>query len=263
MSEESKKIELAPTKPPVAMGQRGVSIKSLDDLWRFGEMVARSGLAPKNFTRPEQVCVAVAHGLEIGLSPMQSLQGLAVIEGKVGLYTQTARALVEACSECEYVKDDLHELGGGEIDWKDNVGVTARVKRRGRPEVVRTFTVAHAKRAKLWNKVGPRGPSAWVTYPGRMLYNRAMGFALGDGFPDVLKGLRTVEELQDYPPEGPQSGATLPPADLDEIAEGLEHEQVAPQSVVTPDPAALEREVTQSLTEEMEQDGEATPTEPD
>jgi len=36
-----------------------------------------------------------------------------------------------------------------------------------------------------------------------MLQMRARGFALRDAFPDVLKGLITVEEAQDYPDETP------------------------------------------------------------
>ncbi len=36
-------------------------------------------------------------------------------------------------------------------------------------------------------------------YPKRMLQLRARGFALRDAFPDVLKGLVTAEEAQDYP----------------------------------------------------------------
>jgi hypothetical protein len=39
-----------------------------------------------------------------------------------------------------------------------------------------------------------------------MLRYRALGFVLRDAFPDVLKGVKTVEELQDYPNEEPKHG---------------------------------------------------------
>jgi hypothetical protein len=39
-----------------------------------------------------------------------------------------------------------------------------------------------------------------------MIYYRALGFALRDAFPHVLKGIKTTEELQDYPNEEPKSG---------------------------------------------------------
>jgi predicted ATPase len=54
--------------------------------------------------------------------------------------------------------------------------------------------VADAKKAGLWGKTGP-----WSQYSKRMLQLRARGFALRDAFPDVLKGLVTAEEAQDYP----------------------------------------------------------------
>jgi hypothetical protein len=65
------------------------------------------------------------------------------------------------------------------------------------------FSVADAKRAGLWGKSGP-----WTQYPRRMLQLRARGFALRDAFPDVLKGLVTAEEAQDYPANEPAKPAT-------------------------------------------------------
>jgi hypothetical protein len=69
-------------------------------------------------------------------------------------------------------------------------------KRKGRKPVTAKFSVEDAKRAGLWGKQGP-----WQAYPKRMMQMRARGFALRDAFPDVLKGLITAEEAQDYPDE--------------------------------------------------------------
>ena len=66
------------------------------------------------------------------------------------------------------------------------------VKRANRRELVRTFSVGDAKAAGLWGKEGP-----WQSYYQRMLSARARTFALRDGFPDILKGLYTAEELRD------------------------------------------------------------------
>ena len=41
----------------------------------------------------------------------------------------------------------------------------------------------------------------WISYPDRMLKMRARGFALRDAFADVIGGLITSEEAQDYPDE--------------------------------------------------------------
>jgi hypothetical protein len=74
-----------------------------------------------------------------------------------------------------------------------------QTSRKGKDaNVVGRFSVADAKRAGLWGKSGP-----WTQYPKRMLQLRARGFALRDAFPDVLKGLVTAEEAQDYPANEP------------------------------------------------------------
>ena len=77
-------------------------------------------------------------------------------------------------------------------------------RRKGRAPVTVRFSVEDAKRAGLWGKQGP-----WQAYPKRMLQMRARGFALRDAYPDVLKGLISVEEAQDYPEE-----TKRPPKDI-------------------------------------------------
>lgn len=85
-------------------------------------------------------------------------------------------------------------------------------KRHGSSPVTARFSVMDAKRAGLWTKAGP-----WQTYPRRMLQMRARSFALRDAFPDVLKGLISVEEALDN-----HSGADqLPPPTIDATAEPI------------------------------------------
>mgnify|MGYP003334515089 FL=1 len=75
---------------------------------------------------------------------------------------------------------------------------TCTAKRRGEPEVTATFSVADAKRAQLWGKQGP-----WTQYPQRMLAMRARSFALRNLYADILRGMRSAEELADAPTEQP------------------------------------------------------------
>jgi len=151
--------------------------------------VAKSDFAPKDFKgKPESCLLAIQHGSEIGLSPMQSLQNIACINGRPAIWGDAALAVAMASPVCEYVRESIE--GDGE-----SMVATCTAKRRGyeTPTVAR-FTVADAKKAGLWGKSGP-----WTQYPRRMLQLRARGFALRDAFPDVLKGLVTAEEAQDYP----------------------------------------------------------------
>jgi len=172
------------TTPP----SRGLALASFEDAFRFAKMVAASDFAPKDFRgKPESCLLAIQHGSEIGLSPMQSLQNIACINGRPAIWGDAALAVAMASCVCEYVREEIAGEG-------DSLVAHCTAKRRGYEKpTVATFTVADAKKAGLWGKTGP-----WSAYPRRMLQLRARGFALRDAFPDVLKGLVTAEEAQDY-----------------------------------------------------------------
>jgi hypothetical protein len=168
---------------------RGLALASFDDAFRVAKMVASSPFAPKDFQgKPELCFLAMQHGGEVGLSPMQSLQSIAVINGRPTIWGDAALALVQACPVCEYVREYMEGEG-------DNLTAVCEAKRQGYPSPsVSRFSVADAKKASLWGKTGP-----WTQYPSRMLQLRARGFALRNAFADALRGLVTAEEAQDYP----------------------------------------------------------------
>jgi hypothetical protein len=171
----------------------GLALASFDDAFRFATMVAKSEFAPKDFRgKPESCLLAIQHGAEIGLSPMQSLQNIACINGRPAIWGDAALALCLASQVC----DGIHETIEGD---GDNMTAVCKTSRKGKDaNVVAQFSVADAKKAGLWGKTGP-----WTQYPKRMLQLRARGFALRDAFPDVLRGLVTAEEAQDYPQQAP------------------------------------------------------------
>lgn len=177
------------TKAPINFGDTGIQIRTLDEAYRFGQYVIKSGLAPKGFDTPEGILIALQHAAELGLSPMQGLQSVSVINGRPGIFGDTALALVRRSGLLESYSQKTE----GEGDARRS---TVTLKRKGEGETSSSFSVADAKKAGLWGKAGP-----WTQYPDRMLLFRARGFGLRDGFGDVLKGLRTVEELQDLPAE--------------------------------------------------------------
>lgn len=255
MSDEQKQAEPKQAEPKkrFLMGGRGITLGSMNDLYDCATMILHAGVASKHLVSKgeqitrDRIAAAIAFGLELGMGPMQAAKSVICIRNQLTLPGDAARALCEASPTVEWIKDNAEELAGTAA-WTDDVAGVVSVKRTNRPEpVTRRFTVKHAKKARLWGQAGP-----WTEYPERMLYYRPLGFVLRDACGDILKGLTIAEELRDYP-DGPQSGDTIEAKSLDEIADGLEHEHIAPQSVVAPDPEALEAEVTDSLTEEMEQ----------
>ncbi|HYI85040.1 MAG TPA: recombinase RecT [Acetobacteraceae bacterium] len=169
---------------------------TLADVLRLSDLLAKSSMVPADYAgKPENVVVAVLWGREVGLGPLQALQNIAVINGRPAVWGDAALALVRAHPACEAVREGVEGDGDARHGW-------CEAKRRGQAPERRTFSVADAKRAKLWGKTGKNGnPTPWVTYPDRMLQLRARGFALRDVFADALRGVITVEEAADIPEE--------------------------------------------------------------
>ncbi len=176
-------------KTTISATKNGLQFRTLEEIWRFSNCVVRSGFAPKGMDKPESVVIALEMGMEIGLPPMASLQNIAVINGRPSIYGDAALAVVRGSGLLEFYKEE--EVGEYP---RDNFGYRVSAKRVGDAMTYsETFTIADAKAAQLWGKPGP-----WSQYPRRMLKFRARGFLLRDAFGDVLKGLRTAEEVQDF-----------------------------------------------------------------
>lgn len=199
--------------------------QTYDQLERWAARVASTDFCPKEYRgKPSDVLICAQYAQEIGLGIIEGLRSIAVINGKPSVYGDGLLALCMASSVCEYIKETPMLDEAGNI-----VGYICEAKRHGSDSKQARFTLDDAKRAKLAGKAGP-----WQEYPQRMLQMRARGFALRDAFPDVLKGLITREEAQDYPeaidmPAGP---LTITGEEADRIKQlinrlGLTADQIA------------------------------------
>ena len=160
--------------------------RNFGELMQFARIAAGSGMVPSSFTgKPEAIVIACQMGAELGLAPMQSLQNIAVINGRPSVWGDALLALVRSSPICDDVVEVIEGTG-------DNRVAICTATRKGKKPVVGRFSVQDAQKAGLWTKTGP-----WKQYPERMLQMRARGFALRDAFPDVLRGLITAEEAQD------------------------------------------------------------------
>uniref|UniRef100_UPI00158ED122 hypothetical protein n=1 Tax=Burkholderia ambifaria TaxID=152480 RepID=UPI00158ED122 len=159
--------------------------RSLEQAMQLANILADSSIVPKDFIgKPGNVLVAIQWGMELGLKPMQAMQNIAVINGRPSLWGDALLALVLASPVCEYVQE-----------WEENGTAFIKVKRRGKPEDIQSFSDDDAKKAGLIGKQGP-----WAQYPQRMKKMRARAFALRDNFADVLKGIAVAEEVMDIEP---------------------------------------------------------------
>lgn len=197
----------------VKAGSRPSAIvpSTLSAVWELADIIAASGMAPKDMKTKEQISVAIMHGLEVGLTPLAALQSIAVVNGRPSIWGDGALALVRASPAFESIKETMSGTG-------DDRRAVCVAKRRGEDPVTGEFSVSQAKTAGLWGKSGP-----WTQYPDRMLKMRARAFALRDCFADVLRGMSIAEESQDIvpmkditpaaPPEPPAPTVEAAPAD--------------------------------------------------
>ena len=150
--------------------------------------LASSELVPKSFrNKPQDLFICWAMGYQVGLTPEQSMQCIAVINGKPAMWGDDMLAL------CMAHKDFVDIIEEPIIENNVIVGYTCIVKRKGMIDKINIFTLAMAKKAGLLAKGG-----VWIQYTERMLKLRARGFSLRDAFPDALKGIKPREEVEDY-----------------------------------------------------------------
>lgn len=230
--------------------------QSFDQLLRFADMVAATSFVPQAYKgKPGEIVAAVTYGAEIGLSPMQSLRSIAVINGTPALYGDGPLAVCQS-----------HPQWAGKDEWFEGEGddLTAfcTVRRKGETDVTGQFSVADAKKAQLSGKAGP-----WQQYPKRMLQMRARGFALRDQFADALRGLVSEHEAGDMPAYGPDRAKDVTPQEeakpeprgskLDRFAEKHARNGNAPQSPQEP----AEREEASEVADDTGKGDSARPDE--
>lgn len=151
--------------------------------------LVKSALCPKSFKSPQDAWYAILKGRELGLSPIYSLDNIAVINGKTTLSADAMLAIAKANPE----------YGGCDVN-DTNESCTVTMKRNYRNGVVDTrtvtFTMADAKAAGLTDREG----KMYQKYPKRMLRARATSYACGDLFSDILGGIYSAEEMRAITP---------------------------------------------------------------
>lgn len=157
--------------------------KTVEEVFRLGELIVQSGLSPNGLKTAQAVTVVLLKGLEIGMPPMASMESFGVINGKACIYGDGIPALLWAHGF------DLEETITGR---GDEIVATCTITRPNGKKITREFSAQDAKDAGLWEKTGP-----WKQYRPRMCSMRARSWCARDGASDVLKGLRVYEEERD------------------------------------------------------------------
>lgn len=152
--------------------------RTAQDAYALAEIIARSNMFAAK--RPEEAMVVILTGRELGLTAMQSLRSIHMIEGKPTLSADLMAARVRSsplCAEWQIVKTD-------------NESCVIRVQRDDDEQPTTfSFSMEDAKRAELLGKTN------WKKYPANMLRARCTANAARAMFPELLMGIYDPDEL--------------------------------------------------------------------
>jgi hypothetical protein len=180
------------------------------DIWDFAQTAIDSGLLPSGIKSPAAAFVIIATGLELGLSPMQSLRGVHVIEGKPVLSAALAMALALQHPLCRYFT----------LIESSAKGATFETQRGEASPVRKTWTIEDATRAGLTTK------TIWQKYPMAMLEARCLAALARSVYPDTFFGVYIGDEEDDIRQSAKQKQPARP-------------QQPAPRTIEAAPPAAL------------------------
>lgn len=193
--------------------------QDVEEAWRLAKMAFRSGLLKRQKVRTvtddgksiyqdedDDACISrgtmkVLQGLEVGMPPMAALQLIELVGSRLVVHSEGVPGILWAKGF------KLREWTEGEGD--DRVAYCELTRPDGE-KILRSFSVAQAKKAKLWSpgekitKKGKNGSvyeaendSTWHRFDFRMLQMRARGYAANDGGSDAMRGIGVRELVED------------------------------------------------------------------
>jgi len=177
-------MSTALTKP----NQFAFEPNDLDGAYKLAKVLFAGQLLPSSIKSPEAALTIIAAGRELGLTAMQSIQGIYIVDGKLSLSTKLRVALIWRSGVCEYF--NMLQSNEKEATFETKrVGASAPMKL--------SYTIEDAVRAGLAKK------NNWVTNPKPMLRWRCIGQLCDLAYPDVIGNMTAEEGDEETIPSGP------------------------------------------------------------
>lgn len=183
----------------IAVGDRGLALRTFDDLQRFCRAAIHSGYF-KGMEEVAQAIVKVQYGMELGIPPVSAMQGVYIVEGKPSLSAGLIAARIKSSGVYSYriaeMTDERCRLEFFEY---------------GQPVGPSEFAIEDARKAGVADK------AVWKNYPRNMLFARAISNGARWYCADIFMGsVYTPEELGGSEtivvPRAPQPQSAAPKA---------------------------------------------------
>ena len=198
MAEASTSTPATRTNTPLSKAGFIFIPETWEQLHSYAKMIAETDFVPSSMRgKPGAVLAAWQKGAEVGLSPMASLEGIAIINGRPSIHSSAYWSLIISNPLCESFDEDPPDVA-----LKQGFG-RCTIKRRGNPTpVTRQFSIEDAKRADLINK------DNYKKYLGTMLMHRARHACGEAAIPEACQGLIPSDIAQDLEPRDVTPPAT-------------------------------------------------------
>lgn len=205
---------------------QGLIPTSIGEAFALAGYLANSKAIPVSYRgKPETILTVILAGLEIGLTPIRSLNNLTNISGNLGMKADLQLALVRRSGLLDFYDEGFEVRGKTDTDLaartQDGAKILALVKavpdgkpygwasaqRKGVGEAIttRTFTWIDAETAEIWERDEDGGEKRktklsakfnYVAFPADMYPKRARGRVLQITHSDVLAGMLSAEALE-------------------------------------------------------------------
>ncbi len=159
------------------------ALEILKEPMALGEVFAASGIF-KDIKTAAQAVVKILAGKELGLSPIEAMNSLYIVNDKIAVLTNTIASRIKKSGKYDYAIDKLDE---------QECIITFVAVNGGEPKELgkSIFTIKDAAKAGIVNK------DNWKNYPRNMLFARALSNGARWYCPDSLSSFHSVEELED------------------------------------------------------------------
>lgn len=167
------------------------NLETFDHWQRVAKMISASNIVPKNYQgNVANTMIAVELANRIGISPFMVMQNLDIIQGKPSWNSTFIIAALNSCGRFDPMR---FEFEGA--PKTDEYGCRAITKDKEGNLITGPKVTWGMVKAEGWlSKPG----SKWQTMPELMFQYRAASFFGRLYAPDILKGMHSVEEVQDF-----------------------------------------------------------------
>lgn len=141
--------------------------RSIDDLRQLGGIFKASGFF-KDIRDEAQAITKILYGQELGFSPIVSIMGVYIVDGKPSLSANLLGAMVKRSGKYDY-----------RVKVSDNTQCVLTFLEKGEVRGDYSFTIEDAKAAML------TGKDNWRKYPKSMLFARALSAGIRTFCPDI------------------------------------------------------------------------------